>query len=202
MRFLRAGGWGGIILCLSLACQAAETIVLLRHGEKPAAGLGQLSCQGLNRSLALPRVLLSKFGPPTALFAPNPQQGKKDHGQLYSYIRPLATIEPLAIRVGLPVNLDLGFKQIDSLQQKLLASDYQNALLVVAWEHKQAEQLARNLLKAGSADPDLVPTWEADDFDSLYVVTIQRDSTGKTRASFRLDHQRLNPLSAICPESR
>lgn len=201
MRFQRAG-WVCIGLCLSLACQAAETIVLLRHGEKPAAGLGQLSCQGLNRSLALPGVLLSKFGPPAAVFAPNPQLGKKDHGQHYSYIRPLATIEPLAIQAGLPVNLDYGFKQIDSLQKILLAPAYQNALVLVAWEHKQAEQLARNLLKAGAANPDQVPVWGGDDFDSLYVVTIQRDSTGKTSASFRRDHQQLNQLPTRCPDLR
>ena len=29
-----------------------ETIVMLRHGEKPAGGLGQLSCKGLNRALS------------------------------------------------------------------------------------------------------------------------------------------------------
>ena len=31
-----------------------ETIVFMRHGEKPPEGLGQLDCQGLNRALALP----------------------------------------------------------------------------------------------------------------------------------------------------
>ena len=28
-----------------------QTLVFLRHGEKPAGGLGQLNCQGLNLSL-------------------------------------------------------------------------------------------------------------------------------------------------------
>jgi hypothetical protein len=32
---------------------AAETIVFVRHGEKPQDGFGQLNCQGLNRALAL-----------------------------------------------------------------------------------------------------------------------------------------------------
>ncbi len=71
-----------------------ETIVLIRHGEKPAGGLGQLNCQGLNRSLALPRVLIAKFGKPAFIFAPNPQQEANENGQRYDYIRPLATIEP------------------------------------------------------------------------------------------------------------
>jgi hypothetical protein len=39
-----------------------ETIVGIRHGEKPLLGLGQLTCKGLNRALALSQVLLEKFG--------------------------------------------------------------------------------------------------------------------------------------------
>jgi hypothetical protein len=39
-----------------------ETIVCVRHGEKPPGSFGQLTCRGLNRSLALPDVLLKKFG--------------------------------------------------------------------------------------------------------------------------------------------
>ena len=54
------------------SAQAEETIVFFRHGEKPAGGLGQLTCQGLNRALALPGVLLDKFGTPDYLYAPNP----------------------------------------------------------------------------------------------------------------------------------
>ena len=41
--------------------RSEETLVLIRHGEKPADGLGQLSCQGLNRSLALPGFPTSRF---------------------------------------------------------------------------------------------------------------------------------------------
>jgi len=51
-----------------------ETIVCIRHGEKPPAGLGQLTCQGLNRALRLPQVLLTKYGKPDFIFAPDPNQ--------------------------------------------------------------------------------------------------------------------------------
>ena len=51
---------------------AVETIVCIRHGEKPHGGLGQLTIRGLNRSLALPEVLLKKYGTPQFIFAPNP----------------------------------------------------------------------------------------------------------------------------------
>ena len=59
---------------------ATQTIVLLRHGEKPPAGLGQLDCQGLNRALALPPVLAERFGRPAAIFAPNPARKVEDEG--------------------------------------------------------------------------------------------------------------------------
>jgi hypothetical protein len=88
----------------------------MRHGEKPAEGLGQLDCQGLNRALALPHVLKRKFGIPDYIFAPDPRQLVLDHGNLYYYIRPLATIEATAIRLGKPVNTRFGYKQIAGLQ--------------------------------------------------------------------------------------
>lgn len=33
---------------LAAAPEARETVVFIRHGEKPPLGLGQLTCQGLN----------------------------------------------------------------------------------------------------------------------------------------------------------
>jgi hypothetical protein len=59
----------GIPLALGCAFSGAvaaerpvtETIVLIRQGEKPALGLGQLNCQGLNRALALPVVIGREF---------------------------------------------------------------------------------------------------------------------------------------------
>jgi hypothetical protein len=76
---------------------AVETIVLVRHGEKPDKGLGQLDCQGLNRALALTPVIAKTFGRPSAIFAPDPSRQKQDDGAPYDYVRPLATIEPTAI---------------------------------------------------------------------------------------------------------
>src|SRR4051794_31505509 len=44
--------------------EAVETVVFLRHGEKPPGGLGQISPQGLNRALALSEVLPKMYGKP------------------------------------------------------------------------------------------------------------------------------------------
>ena len=81
---------------------AKETIVFVRHGEKPPQGLGQFDCRGLNRALALPTVIQKSFGKPDAIFAPNPSDQKNDEGEHYDYVRPLATIEPTAIAFGMP----------------------------------------------------------------------------------------------------
>jgi len=113
---LAAGLFGiGAAQATTPAQPQPETIVFVRHGEKPAGGFGQLDCQGLNRALALPAVIAAKFGKPDAIYAPNPSMQKKDDGALYDYVRPLATIEPTAIQYGMPVNTTYGFAQYDEL---------------------------------------------------------------------------------------
>lgn len=176
------------------AC-ADETIVIVRHGEKPALGLGQLSCQGLNRSLALPEVLLRRYGIPAALFAPNPAMKKKDHGVVYPYVRPLATIEPLAIRVGKPVNIDWGMRDVDALAAHLLAQT--EGTYVVAWEHHYGEKLARVLLSALKSRAE-VPEWDNADFDSIYVIRIRTLQGGGRHADFSRDAEGLDGLPDAC----
>jgi len=175
-----------------------ETIVLVRHGEKPEAGLGQLNCQGLNRALALPRVIESRFGKPDVIFAPSPAQQKSDLGKRYDYVRPLATIEPTAIYFGMPVDASLGVSQIDDLRQALLAPAYRRSVVVVAWEHVVLEKLAQQIVAQYGGDPTTVPWWHGSDFDSIYVLRISR-LDGQTQVAFSTGHQGLNGLSARCP---
>ncbi|MFZ6753479.1 histidine phosphatase family protein [Undibacterium sp. Dicai25W] len=179
---------------------ADETIVMIRHGEKPEAGLGQLNCQGLNRSLALPEVLRKKFDMPSAIFAPNPGTQKNDRGTLYNYIRPLATIEPTAISLDMPVNTQFGLDDIDALQTALLSPAYANATVFVAWEHRLAEEAARKILATNNGAPSTVPAWESSDFDSIYIVKVTTDPQGKRIASFSIDKQGLNHLPSSCPQ--
>ena len=182
-----------LALLLLQPAYADTTIVLLRHGEKPAQGLGQLSCQGFNRSLALAPLLLANYGKPVAIYAPNPGAKKIDSGQAYAYIRPLATIEPFAISVGMPVNLDYGMMQVGELAKELLARN--EGTQIVAWEHHLAAKLARVLLMAQGANAELVPDWNDSDFDSIYIVHV----AGQL-ATFSLEHQGLNNLSASCKQ--
>lgn len=181
------------------AAQAqVETIVLIRHGEKPPGDLGQLTFQGLNRALALPDVLIGKYGRADFIFAPGTQDDVTRDGASYSYIRPLITIEPTAIRLGLPVNAEFGFQHIDALQKELLSPAYRNALIFVAWEHVKLDQLAKNMVKALGSDPAAVPEWPGKDYDSIFVLKI-RTNGDKRSITFQQDHEGLDGLSTEEP---
>jgi hypothetical protein len=175
-----------------------QTIVLIRHAEKPSAGLGQISCQGLNRALALPPVLRKAFGKPAAIYAPNPSEQKTDSGKLYDYIRPLATIEPTAVAFGMPVHVGIGQARIDDLQRELNRPSYRDKYVLVAWEHTQAMLLARAMMLQYGGDPKQVPDWKRDDFDSIYELRIQRSGSSAT-IGFELHREGLDGQPATCP---
>lgn len=178
-----------------------ETIVMVRHGEKPQGGLGQLDCQGLNRALALPAVIAAKFGKPAAIFAPNPSVKKPDGTGVYYYIRPLATIEPTAIALGMPVNAGIGYSDIAALQQALVDPKYHGTFVLVAWEHKQIVALARALLAAYHGDSRIVPAWSYNDFDSIYAVRLTWGAAG-AKAAFEHGNEGLNNQATACPSGK
>jgi hypothetical protein len=176
-----------------------ETIIFLRHGEKPTAEYGQLNCQGLNRALALPKVLIENYGRADFIFAPDPAKKISKNGVDYSYTRALATIEPTAIELGLPVETKFGYKEVDLLEKELLAPRYERSLLFIAWEHLKLQQLVKSLVAALGNDPAVVPPWSNDDFDSIYVVRIW--TVGSKRSiTFQHDYEHLDGLSTDCPD--
>jgi hypothetical protein len=172
-----------------------ETIVFLRHGEKPQGGLGQLDCQGLNRALALPAVIARQFGRPDAIFAPDPADAKIDSGKSYDYVRPLATIEPTAIALGMPVDTSIGVADWQALGRVLQTAPYRHALVLVAWEHKDIVMLARALLTQHGGRASDVPDWDYRDYDSIYVIRIAPDGG----IAFERRHQGLNGQPVSCP---
>jgi hypothetical protein len=189
----------GVPVCHAGQRGDSETIVMIRHGEKPAGGLGQLDCKGLNRALALPDVLLRRFGKPDFIYAPNPAAQVNDDGVSYSYVRPLVTIEPTAIRADLPVNTQIGYTQIRQLQNALTQSAYAGSLIFVAWEHGYLHDFAQQFLKAYGDDPSVIPPWPNSDYDTIYVFKLTRKD-GKQHLSFRLEHEGLDgSLSDACP---
>ncbi|HTH62528.1 MAG TPA: histidine phosphatase family protein [Paraburkholderia sp.] len=182
----------------SAAASDVETLVFVRHGEKPAEGLGQLNCQGLNRALALPAVIAAKYGKPDAVYAPDPGEKKNDRGHAWYYVRPLATVEPTAIQFGLPVQTPYGHSQSAALAKTLIAPQWRGRTALIAWEHHDIEQLVRTIVTTHGGNAADVPAWPGDDFDSIYVVRI--DWSGKPpRVTFSHDREGLDGRSTDCP---
>jgi hypothetical protein len=184
---------------------STETIVVLRHGEKAIDGLGQLNCKGLNRSLALPKLLIGRFGRAHAIFSPSPAYQMKENAlsgkSYYSYVRPLATIEPTAVQLGLPVDTQLAFKDIAGLQDAVTAPAYANSTVFIAWEHKYAYDFARQMLHSYGLDKAQVPTWDTNDFEMMYVFHITRTpGSASPTMTFAVQQEGLgSSLSSTCP---
>jgi hypothetical protein len=178
--------------------QSVETLIFVRHGEKPPEGLGQLNCKGLNRALALPAVIAAKYGKPDAIYAPDPGEQKDDNGHPYYYVRPLATIEPTAIQFGMPVQMPYGYSQIDSLQTKLVDPSWRGRTVLVAWEHREIETLVRRVVATHGGNASDVPRWDSADFDSIYVVRISW-SGDTPQARFSHEREGLDGRPDDCP---
>lgn len=203
----------GSIIALALATllpplalhAQTETIVVVRHGEKPLTeARGQLNCQGLNRALALPSIL-ARFGKPAAIYAANPAIQTTDGNPLpwaakYSYVRPLATIEPYAIAQGMPVNAQIAADDIKGLEREVLKPEFANALVVIAWEHLQARNFAEAILKS-FGHKDVVPRWVNSDYETIYIFRISPTPDGKShQLNFSVQQENLTKtLSATCP---
>jgi hypothetical protein len=180
------------------AAGTTETLVFFRHGEKPSGGYGQITCQGLQRALALPSVLISRYGNAQYLFAPNPTTMVPDAAGSFYYVRPLATIEPVAIRLGLPVNTRYGYTDIAGLQAELTGGSYASSTVFVAWEHQYLQQAVQNIMNAYGGGVT-VPAWASGDYDSLYVVRLV-NSGGSITAQFSHEAEGLNGLPTTCPQ--
>jgi hypothetical protein len=200
----------GISQTAQSSAAEGETIVLIRHGEKPHNGLGQLTCRGLNRSLALPDVLIGRFGTPAAIYAPMPSElVHDDHAgappsPLYAYVRAFATIEPTAIQAGLPVQVQLLRENLKGLQQAVTAPQFKQSTVFIAWEHGLAEDFARQMLSSYGDNPAAVPHWKSKDYETMYVFRIAPKAGGKKRGTltFTVEKEGLEAsLSDVCPDN-
>ncbi|QAV22150.1 histidine phosphatase family protein [Proteus hauseri] len=182
-----------LILGFSHMAYSEQTLVFVRHGEKPDNDSGQLTCKGLNRALSLPDVLINQFGKPNALFAAAPKQSK-----LGNSLRSLQTITPTAIRVSLPIHLNFHAKEIKGLKEELLSNQYENTVIFIAWEHDNLVKVTKEIMKQEGGDPDLIPKWKSSDFDSIYILKIIRNEEGGKSVLFEQRQQGLNEVSENC----
>jgi len=149
------------------------TVIIVRHGEKPEKG-DNLSCQGQNRALQLPSVLLKKFGKPDYTYVPALKLGESS-----KHARMFQTVTPFAIKENLKVNS--AFDEADVSNVAKDVREREGTVLLV-WEHSQIQKLAQDL---GVSDS---PKWQDDDFDSIWVITYENHKASLTR-----NKQGLNP---------
>ncbi|MCR8556340.1 histidine phosphatase family protein [Mucilaginibacter sp. BJC16-A38] len=166
----------GISSCANAQQSDNLKIVLVRHGEKEATG-ESLNCQGLNRAIQLPKVIVSKFGTPSVIFVPTLNaKSSTTHARMFQ------TASPLAIKYSLSINSKYAVDDYPSLAQSIQA---QTGTVLVVWEHKAMD----NILKAlGVKTKGL--KWGDDDFDSIWIVTYKN---GKPVLS--VDKEGLHPAS-------
>jgi hypothetical protein len=167
-----------LILCMipSLAVQAQSaqnylannTVLIVRHTEKPEAGTG-LTPQGEERA---------------RLYAKYFQQFQEDGlsipvDSLYAgadsknSFRPRLTLEPLSKATGLPLHLKVGTKDSELLITELKTEAHGQHPLI-AWRHGEIP----TLLRAFGASPEsLLPNgvWPDDVFDWVIVLTTGPD---------------------------
>jgi len=183
------------------AADGTQTLVFLRHAEKPDGGLGQLNCQGLNRAINLSTLLPEKFGKANYVFAANPtrnvEEGELDNS--YSYIRPLMTISPSAIKLGLPVNIDFSANDTSDLADELVHDKYHNAIIYTAWSHGYLPELINKVAsEAVGKKQNITEDWSSGDYDSVYVLTLTWHN-GKASLESHSYKQGLNNGSQTCP---
>lgn len=178
-----------------------QTLVFLRHAEKPEMGLGQLNCQGLNRAIDLSTLLPKEFGAANFIFAANPSRHVEEgEGDLsYSYLRPLMTISPSAIKLGLPVNIDFAANDTSDLADELMRDKYHDATIYTAWSHGYLPELINKVAEEASGKKvKLLDDWVGDDFDSVLVLTLKWVN-GKASLEYENYKQNLNGGEEGCP---
>jgi hypothetical protein len=170
-----------LITCVSFttgSCQNAGSlkIVIIRHGEKPADG-DNLNCRGLNRALALPRVLYGKFGVVSAIYVPSINGGNSTKsGRMFQ------TATPYAVKYNLQIN-----SSFDENDYKKIAKEVYNrsGTVLMVWEHSSIAHLAKALGVKGN-----IKDWPDGDFDSIWIITYK---DGK--AVISSDKEGLSPSS-------
>jgi hypothetical protein len=183
------------------AKNGTQTLVFLRHAEKPDMGLGQLNCQGLNRAIDLSTLLPNKFGNADFIFAANPSRHVEEgEGDLsYSYLRPLMTISPSAIKLGLPVNIQFSANDTSDLADELMLDKYHDATIYTAWSHGYLPELINKVAEEASGKKvKLLDDWVGDDFDSVLVLTLKWVN-GKASLDYENYKQNLNDGAVGCP---
>lgn len=175
-----------VLIGLSIAAKAQDTVVIIRHGEKPAKG-DNLNCKGLNRSIALPKVLAGKFSIPNYVYA-----CKLETGKATKHSRMFQTITPFAARYNLVINTSIEKTDSAKVGREIPSRlTKKHGTIVMVWEHHNIPVIARAL----GVPRAKVPDWADDDYDSIWIIT----HAGTKKAELSISSEGLNGVSVDCP---
>ena len=178
----RTGGVDGVVIPANI--NTNETVYLIRHAEAHPTDTwenGNYIGKGQWRALALPDALRGKISP-TRVYSVDPAQAFSLPGYDFSYVRPSLTVLPFAIANNLPYKLVAGFYigAASDLSAARSTRDFfftggrlSNQTVLVAWEHEHFPPLITALLELyGGSDPIPTLNWAADDYNTIWTVTI------------------------------
>ncbi|MFI0741850.1 hypothetical protein ACH4PU_27840 [Streptomyces sp. NPDC021100] len=170
------------------AAAGADTVMIIRHAEKPAEDDGDgkppfgvtedgvrnahaLLIRGWQRAGALVPLFAPEGGAPVrpGLRRPDAVYAADAHGAGKG-LRPAETVAPLAARLGEPVDSSYGQGQEAALAKELAA---RHGATLVSWEHRRIARIVAGLGRVRPAPPR---AWPGDRYDLVWVFT--RDGTG------------------------
>ena len=132
-------------------------VVIIRHGEKPASGGDNLSCQGQNRATKLPEIITQKFGKPDYIYVPALKSDKST-----AHSRMFQTATPLAIKYDIAINSKYSETDYADIANSVFKK---TGTVLMVWSHSEIPALAEAL---GVSD---APDWQKQDFDGVWVLT-------------------------------
>ncbi|AUG75033.1 hypothetical protein CFP65_0047 [Kitasatospora sp. MMS16-BH015] len=148
------------------------TVMIIRHGEKPAGSEqghddsgkpsnSSLTDRGWQRADALPRLFTPQ--PTAGLHTPAKIYAAADSGPHAGAHRMRQTVTPLAHRLGLTVDLGYSETQESALAKAVAA---QPGPVLICWEHSRIPAIARAIAPSAGA-----PAGWPDRFDLVWVFT-------------------------------
>jgi hypothetical protein len=150
-------------------------IVLIRHGEKPVKG-DNLTCQGLNRAMMLPKLLTKKFGIPDYIFVPNmAEEEQTKHSRMFQ------TVLPIAIKYNLKINSKHEEKDFAALATDIKSK---TGTVLITWQHSSIP----GVVAALGISQEL--KWPDEDYDSIWIITFHNGV-----ATLAKDKENLKPTA-------
>jgi hypothetical protein len=165
---------------------ADNTVLIVRHAEKPEIGVG-LTAQGKARS----RLYIKYFSPFHEGNLNLPIDSLYAGADSKNSIRPRLTLEPLSKSSGLLLHTDISTKDPQGLVSELERQPHGHHPLI-AWRHGAIP----DLLSAFGADPEkLLPNGKWPDAVYDWVIVLHLDAHGKL-ISQQLIHEHLQVPTA------